>query len=279
MARWPTVGAAVAAPAAGPNVHCPLFWANGEPMIAAVLALRASPIVPTIKVPVLMKTSRVATSLAASVALVLAAPAVAPAASAVTQSVGETTLGSFAKALNTLSGRGDASCVASTQVSNPFAQWGDKANYVEAPGGSFEPGSTHPWTSAGSTSFASDNEPWRVSGRSGDGRSVMLAPGSSVTSVPMCAGLAYPTIRFFARAAKGTSATALVTARYTGPDGLLAALPLGIVSVGSAWQPGNATLTGSGVPVFTGTTLSIRIAPLTGSIQVDDVYVDPFRRF
>lgn len=226
----------------------------------------------------MLKTPRVAASITATLALALAVPAAAPAASALSQSAGEATLGSFVKALNTASGRGDASCVASTQITHPFAQWGDSANYVEAPGGSFESAEAHPWSTAGAVSFAKENEPWRVSGRASDARSVVLAPGSSVTSTPMCAGLAYPTIRFFVRAPKGGLAAALVTARYTGPDGLLAALPLGVVSAGTAWQPGKATLTGSGIPLLTGTTLSIRIAPLVGTVQVDDVYVDPFRR-
>lgn len=225
-----------------------------------------------------MTIPRIAACITATFTLAMSAPASAPAASALSQSASEATFGSFAKALSTVTGRGDASCVASTTITHPFAQWGDTANYVEAPGGSFESDAAHPWSTAGPVSFANDNEPWRVSGRATDGRSVVVAPGGSVTSTPMCAGLAYPTIRFFVRAPKGGAALALVTARYTGPDGLLAALPLGIVRAGSSWQPGRATLTGSGVPLFTGTTLSIRIAPIAGTVQVDDVYVDPFRR-
>jgi hypothetical protein len=220
---------------------------------------------------------RAAASIAATAAVVLLAPASSFAASALTQSAGETTLGTVSKALNTLAGRTDGSCIASTDAFQAFAPWGDRANYVEAPGGSFEANAPSSWTTTGSVSFANENEPWRVSGRVSDARSVVLASGASITSPTMCAGLAYPTLRFFARAPRG-SALGLVTARYTGPDGLLAALPLGLVNVRSSWQPTNISLTGSGVPLLTGTTLSVRISPIAGTMQVDDVYIDPARR-
>lgn len=221
---------------------------------------------------------RAAASIAATAAVVLLAPASSFAASALTQSAGETTLGTVSKALNTLAGRTDGSCIASTDAFKAFAPWGDRANYVEAPGGSFEPTAASAWTMTGPVAYANENEPWRVSGRSDDSRSVVLAPGSSITSVTMCAGFEYPTLRFFARAPKG-SALGLVTLRYTGPDGILAALPLGVVTVGSTWKPTSVSLTASGLPLLTGKTLSIRIAPIAGTMQVDDVYVDPFRRF
>ncbi len=96
-----------------------------------------------------MKFPRVAATTTAALAVALAAPAASPAASALTQSLGEATVGSSLKALSTLAGRGNSSCVASTQASNPFAAWGDSADYVPAPGGSFESGAPHQWTTAG----------------------------------------------------------------------------------------------------------------------------------
>lgn len=244
------------------------------PVFGVLSGTRLSPLPqgPTVK-----HSPRAAASIAATAVVALLAPASSSAASAVGTSVGETTFGSLSKTLSTLSGRGDASCIASTDALKAFAPWGDQADYVEAPGGSFEPGAATPWSTSGSVGFSSENEPWRVSGRSTDGRSVVLATGASVTSPTMCAGLAYPTLRFFARAPKG-SALGLVTARYTGPDGLLAALPLGLVKIGSSWQPTSISLTGSGIPLITGTTLSVRISPISGTMQLDDVYIDPARR-
>ncbi|MBO9532551.1 MAG: hypothetical protein J7513_06230 [Solirubrobacteraceae bacterium] len=209
------------------------------------------------------------------------APAVAAAAlfvpstahaGALADTLAEATFGSLAKL-----GRADNSCIAPGTVSKAFSQWNDRADYVEAPGGSFEPGALG-WDFSGSVSYASENEPFKVSGRRTDARSIVVGGGGSITSAAMCAGLQYPTLRFFAKSAGRGNASALITARYTGADGLLAAFPVGIVSAGSSWAPSTVSLTGSGIPLFTGKRLSFRIAPLYGSLQVDDVYVDPFRR-
>ncbi|MEH3054376.1 MAG: hypothetical protein PGN13_10280 [Patulibacter minatonensis] len=220
-----------------------------------------------------MKHTRAVWSLAAA-ALALAAPSAANAGiGAVGDTFGEATLGSLAKVA-----RGaETSCLTPGATSNPFTRWNDRADYVEAPGGSFEPGAANQWATSGSVTTASENEPWRVSGRPADRSSVVLGGNGSITSAPLCAGIEYPTLRFFAKAPRGYG-LALVTARYTGPDGLLAAIPVGTISVGSNWAPSTVALTGSGIPLITGTYLSIRIAPVLGSVQVDDVYVDPFRR-
>lgn len=222
-----------------------------------------------------MKHPRALAFVAAAVAL--ATPTAAHAGSAIGDTLGEASLGTIAKALNTAAGRTDASCVQADATSKPFTAWNDRADYVPAPGGSFEPGVAASWAFSGPVAYNGDNEPWRVSGNSADSRSVVLGSNGSITSAPLCAGIAYPTLRFFARSPKGSS-LALVTARYTGPDGLLAALPLGVVSAGSSWAPTSVSLTASGLPLVTGANLSIRIAPILGTLQVDDVYVDPLRR-
>ena len=75
----------------------------------------------------------------------------------------------------------------------------------------------------------------------------------------------------------GLLTTALVSVRYTGNDGLLRVLPLGLITPGRSWQPTLTSLTLSGLPLLTGNKLGVQITALTGSIAVDDVYVDPFR--
>ena len=222
-----------------------------------------------------MKHSRALAPVVAAVAL--AAPGTANAGSALGDTFGDATLGTAVKALTTIAGQTDNSCIRVADTSKAFSLWNDRADYVAMPGGSFEANAGNAWAASGSVSYSADNEPWRVSGRSSDARSVVLGTNGSITSGTLCAGIAYPTLRFFARAPKG-SALALVTARYTGSDGLLAALPLGVVNVGSQWAPTSVALTASGLPLATGNNLSIRIAPLLGTVQVDDVYVDPARR-
>jgi hypothetical protein len=185
----------------------------------------------------------------------------------------KTTLANVGAALHPVE---DASCAAQP-TTKPFSAWADRADYVPAPSGDFEDGLTD-WTPTGNVTVADDNEPWQVSGNTDDTTAVTLAPGASIASNSFCGGAAYPTVRLFAKATSGTNATALVTIRYTGRDGLLGALPLGIITAHSTWQPTATSLTASGIPLITGTRLGLTITALSGTLTLDDIYVDPLRR-
>lgn len=187
-----------------------------------------------------------------------------------------TNLGSTLRGVTALLGPGDAACNAQP-TSKPFAQWNDNANYVPVPNSGFEDGFAN-WTTVGRASISQDNHGFGISGRSDDRQSVVLGEGGSVASASFCGGIQYPTLRMMTRAASGKSARAIVTVRYTGKDGLLAALPIGSVSAGPNWGPSEITLTASGLPLFTGTKLGVTITGAEGAIAVDDVYVDPYRR-
>lgn len=187
-----------------------------------------------------------------------------------------TNITSTLRSITALLGPGDATCNAQ-ETSKPFARWNDNANYVPVPNSGFEQG-LDDWIPVGPAKLADDNHTFGISGRAEDRRSIVLPDGASVASASFCGGLQYPTIRMMTRATNGRSAKALVTVRYTGKDGLLAALPIGTVTAGPSWGPSEITLTASGLPIFTGTKLGVTITGAEGSIAVDDVYVDPYRR-
>lgn len=170
----------------------------------------------------------------------------------------------------------DPACAAQA-TSKPFAQWRDNADYVPVPNSGFEQGLDH-WLPFGKASLTADNNPFFISGRKTDAASLTLPEGSSIASASFCGGLAYPTVRMMTRSTNGKPAKAIVTIRYTGRDGLLGALPLGTVTAGPAWAPSEITLTASGLPLFTGSKLGVTITSTSGSIAIDDVYVDPYRR-
>jgi len=67
-----------------------------------------------------------------------------------------------------------------------------------------------------------------------------------------------------------------VSILYTGQDGLLRSLPLGLAVPTGSWQPSLPMLTLSGLPLLTGSRLGLRIIAIGGPIAIDDVYVDPF---
>jgi hypothetical protein len=91
----------------------------------------------------------------------------------------------------------------------------------------------------------------------------------------------YPSLRFFARNL-GALSTVLVSLVYKAP--LLGLLPLlvGPVLLSSQWEPSLPMLTLAAVPsLLTGGTsqVALRFTALTGSSQIDDVFVDPRMRW
>jgi hypothetical protein len=207
-----------------------------------------------------------------STALLAASTIVAPA------TANASALGALTSSLSDLLTVSDAAC-GSEATSHPFANWSDDADYVAAPGGSFEGPSS--WTLSGRASLTADNEPWHVDGDDSDDAALELPAGSSTSSPSFCGGIDHPTVRLFARSASHSSlpSTALVTIRYTGAgDHLLAALPLGIITAGESWEPTSTTATLSGLKLLTGARLGVTITALTGTVLLDDVYVDPYRR-
>jgi hypothetical protein len=161
-------------------------------------------------------------------------------------------------------------------LSTPFSRWSDKSSYELMSGGTFE---TNPagWTLAGGAARVSGNEPFDVSGTGS--YSLSLPHGASAQTPYTCVNAAYPTFRFFARNS-GALSTVLVQVVYKLPIGTVA-LPLGVVALSSTWSPTAPMLTGSVVAgVLSGGTAqaSLKFTALTGSSQIDDVYIDPRMR-
>src|SRR3954454_13741498 len=98
-------------------------------------------------------------------------------------------------------------------LSTPFSRWADPMHYTLMPGGSFEGGAAG-WTLSGGARVTSGNESYNVT-KAGDDESLRLPVGSSALSAPVCVGLEYPTMRFFAKRNTGLLGltTLAVTAR------------------------------------------------------------------
>lgn len=162
-------------------------------------------------------------------------------------------------------------------LSQPFAQWGDTSPYELVPQGNFE-GSLSQWTLAGGAHQAPGSEPYGVAGALGKS-SLALPAGASAQSPYTCVNASYPTFRFFARNG-GVLSTVLAQVVYKTLLGPVA-LPLGAVALSGSWQPTLPMLTGSvaGGLLSGGTAqVALRFTALTGSSQIDDVYIDPRMR-
>jgi hypothetical protein len=162
-------------------------------------------------------------------------------------------------------------------LSEPFAQWGDSNAYELVPQGDFE-GSLSQWTLSGGAARASGSEPFGVTGSVGS-YSLGLPAGASAQSPYACVNASYPSFRFFARndSLLATIAVEVVYKTLLGP----VALPLGAVALSGTWQPTLPMLTGSiaGGLLSGGTAqVALRFTALTGSSQIDDVYIDPRMR-
>ena len=178
-------------------------------------------------------------------------------------------------------GRGSsAQSCASEQFSQPFAHWLDYANYTPVPGGSFEPGQT-PWTLSGGAKVVAGNEGFKVRSAA-DGYSLSLPQGATATSPAICVGLQEPTLRYFAKQAGSLlGITGSMTAEVLFEDSLgnVQSLPIGAGALGTAWSPSLPdVITASLLPLLPDqkTAVAFRFHAVTGSWQVDDVYVDPY---
>jgi hypothetical protein len=159
-------------------------------------------------------------------------------------------------------------------LSQPFLRWGDSSSYELVPGGNFE-GSLAGWTLSRGAQKVAGSEPYGATGAVGS-YALDLPAGASVQSPFTCVDAAYPTFRFFAHN-DSLLATVLVQVVYQTPVGTIS-LPLGAVALSSTWKPTLPMLTGSVVTgVLSGGTaqVSLRFTALTGSSQIDDVFVDP----
>ena len=160
-----------------------------------------------------------------------------------------------------------------------FSRWLDPFEYTLAPGGSFE--SASDLTLAGGARIVAGNEPSYLSGK--DHRNSLLLPrGATATTAPMCVGLDKPTVRFFARR-PSFSLLPLMTVEgvYTDKAGATRSLPfVGTALAGGGWSlqlPFVAT--GALLELGDSTMMRFRMRAVTGDWQVDDLYVDPVRRY
>ncbi len=161
-------------------------------------------------------------------------------------------------------------------IEQPFAQFGDVADYFLAPDGDLSAGGAG-WDLNGAEVVA-ENESFWVHG--GDTpAAVWLDSGASATSPAICVSLDDPTMRFFARSAGGPSAQLAVDVLYTDADGAPQELRIGTVNSDEAeeWTPV------APLAIVANTTemdVQFRFTALGAGSEwlIDDVYVDPYKK-
>lgn len=160
----------------------------------------------------------------------------------------------------------------------PFGPWQDFADYFLAPDGDIEAGATS-WDLEGGAAAVEGNQPFRV-GDPGDHMSLRLPAGSSATTAALCIASEHRTMRFFARGSGG--GVLQVHAVYAKRTSKQSRVHLGSIVADGSWAPSPI------IPMVVNELASERGGALTVSLrftprgsatwQIDDVYVDPYRR-
>lgn len=156
--------------------------------------------------------------------------------------------------------------------SYPFASFGDSSPYFGFANNGFESGS-YGWSTSGGAYVGFGNEPWYVNGFGF--RSLTLPQGAGATSPAFCISLLDPAVRAFARGPQGGSLHVQVIFRgLTG--NLTGILNLADESGTGAWAPTQRVSSQLALPLLT-TSAQIRVTAASGTWQVDDAFVDPFK--
>lgn len=165
------------------------------------------------------------------------------------------------------------------ELAQVFLPWLDPAHYTLAPNGGFENGSSK-WDLSGGAQVAHGNESHHVGGDK-DSRSLSLPAGSSATSAAMCVGIEHPTLRLFARNTGSLLGTMEAEVLFEDAGGNVSVLTIGVFGAGPSWEPTAVMpIVANLLPLLPGdhTPVAFRFTPHGGDWQIDDVYVDPYRR-
>jgi hypothetical protein len=156
-----------------------------------------------------------------------------------------------------------------------FARFGDLAQYFLAPGGDAE---SSPWQTSGGATVTAGKGVLAVGG------SVYSLPqGGGVTSGSFCLGFDSPTMRFSVKDPGVAGAVLKVEAIWKSRGGASLSLQLAKVRSGAAGvrlvDPVHMLANNTALVSLRGTTsVQLRFTAERGAWQVDDVYVDPYKR-
>ncbi len=159
----------------------------------------------------------------------------------------------------------------------------DRRDYVLAPGGNVE-GSLAGWSLTGGATAVTGGAP-AVTAASAGTKSLLIPSGGSVTSAPMCVAAHSPFFRFQARNTGAPGALKVEVLYLDGPK-FTGERETGTVTAGATWAPTNRTSLSQGIMGVNGSstsqaTVAFRFTPVGtgGRWQVDNLYVDPYRKF
>lgn len=166
-------------------------------------------------------------------------------------------------------------------LEQPFARFGDRAQYTLMGGGSFEDGA--PGWQLSRASVESGSNPYQVNG-GGHTKALRIAPGGVATSPEICVGLEHPTMRFFLKSSGGLLSLSTMSVEVIARTslGVKVAVPIGVDLPRTQWNPSAIhVMVANLLPLLPDnyTPVAFRFRAIGGATwTIDDVYVDPMRR-
>jgi hypothetical protein len=158
-------------------------------------------------------------------------------------------------------------------TSTPFAQFGDYRYYTFGTNGGLESGGSG-WLLSGSA-VVPGNETYFVHSSS-DRYSLSLPTGSSALTPKLCMGTTSTVMRFFVKSNNGGSVRVEVVLRNLLGQ-VLGVFQITRLSPGPSWAAGPPILNLDSLLGLVGvSSVQLKFTTLSGSVQVDDVYVDPW---
>jgi hypothetical protein len=161
----------------------------------------------------------------------------------------------------------DPACPMAARATTAFQAWSDATSYFLA--GSFEPG-TAPWSLSDGAAVVADNEPWYLAGLGA--HALQLPVGASATSSCQKAPHDRAVVRFFAHASDAAGAVHVEV--LVGDD----VADAGVVEVPQGgWLPVAQAVADWPAQSNGAVKLQVRLTSVgSGTVEVDDVFVDPY---
>ena len=158
-------------------------------------------------------------------------------------------------------------------TSQPFAQFGDYRYYTFGTNGGLENGATG-WSLSGAR-VVSGNESFYVHSH-GDVNSLSLPAGGTAYTPKLCMDTTSTVMRYFVKgSADGSVRVEVVLRGLLGQ--VLGVFQVSRVSTGSSWQAGPPVLNLDSLLGLLGvSSVQLKFTTLSGTAQIDDVYVDPW---
>jgi hypothetical protein len=169
----------------------------------------------------------------------------------------------------------DAAPCADRTFAKVFSAWHDNALYTLAGGGDFET-QADGWTLEGAASIAADSPPFLLGTELGVS-SLELAAGGTAVSPPICVARGFKSFRFAARSVSADRGALRVQVLYASGKKKSPRR----VRPGAEWAPTRKLSLSQGlfhVRRRASTEIQLRFTASTGTVRIDDVYVDPFLR-